>query len=60
MEKNKLATEDVKKLLFKLAIPAIIGQLISLMYNMVDRMYIGHIPDIGGDALTGVGITASN
>jgi len=59
MEKNKLATEDVKKLLFKLAVPAIIGQLISLMYNMVDRMYIGHIPDIGGDALTGVGITAS-
>lgn len=57
-EENRLGTENVKKLLFSLSIPAIIGQLISLLYNMVDRMYIGHIPEIGGDALTGVGITA--
>ncbi|WP_352404992.1 MATE family efflux transporter [Sporanaerobacter acetigenes] len=57
-EKNRLGTEDVKKLLFSLAIPAIIGQLISLLYNLVDRMYIGHIEGIGGEALTGVGVTA--
>ncbi|WP_416198466.1 MAG: Multidrug export protein MepA [Sporanaerobacter sp.] len=57
-DKNRLGTEDVKKLLFSLAIPAIIGQLVSLLYNMVDRMYIGHIKGIGGEALTGVGVTA--
>ncbi len=57
-EENKLGTENIKSLLFSLAIPAIIGQLVSLLYNMVDRMYIGHIPEIGGDALTGVGVTA--
>ena len=57
-EKNRLGTEDVKKLLFSLAIPVIIGQLISLLYNLVDRMYIGHIEGIGGEALTGVGVTA--
>jgi len=57
-EGNRLATENVKSLLFSLAIPAIIGQLVSLLYNMVDRMYIGHIPKIGGEALTGVGVTA--
>lgn len=57
-EKNRLGTENVKSLLFSLAIPAIIGQLITLVYNIVDRMYIGHIAEIGGDALTGVGVTA--
>lgn len=57
-EENVLGTKSVKKLLFSLALPAIIGQLVSLIYNLVDRMYIGHIPEIGGDALTGVGITA--
>lgn len=57
-DKNRLGTEDVKKMLFSLAIPAIIGQLISLLYNLVDRMYIGHIEGIGGEALTGVGVTA--
>lgn len=57
-KENRLGTENVKSLLFSLALPAIIGQLVSLIYNMVDRMYIGHIPEIGGDALTGVGVTA--
>ncbi|MEW8972839.1 MAG: MATE family efflux transporter [Tissierellaceae bacterium] len=57
-KENRLGVENVKSLLFSLAIPAIIGQLVSLLYNMVDRMYIGHIPEIGGDALTGVGVTA--
>ena len=57
-KENKLGTEDIKTLLISLSLPAIIGQLVSLIYNLVDRMYIGHIPEIGGDALTGVGVTA--
>lgn len=53
---NRLGTEDTKKLFFKMVIPAVIAQLITLIYNMVDRIFIGHIPEIGGLALTGIGI----
>ncbi len=52
-----LRTENVKKLLVKLAVPSITAQIINALYNMVDRMYIGHIPEVGGTALTGVGVT---
>lgn len=52
-----LGSGSVGRLLFKLSLPAIIAQLINVMYNMVDRMYIGHIPDVGASALTGVGVT---
>lgn len=52
-----LGTGSVGKLLFKLALPAILAQIINVMYNMVDRMYIGHIKDVGASALTGVGVT---
>lgn len=52
-----LGTENVRTLLFRLAIPSITAQIINALYNMVDRMYIGHIPEIGGTALTGVGVT---
>lgn len=55
---NKLGTVDVKRLFFSMALPAIVGQLVSLLYNLVDRIYIGHIPEVGGAALAGVGITA--
>ena len=51
-----LGTEPVGRLLFKLALPAITAQVINLLYNMVDRMYIGHIPDTGPAALTGMGV----
>ncbi len=54
---NKLGTMDIKKLFLSRAFPAIIGQLVSLLYNIVDRIYIGHIPEIGGKALAGIGIT---
>lgn len=54
---NKMETEKVGKLLFGMAFPAIIAQVINVLYNIVDRMYIGHIPEIGADALTGVGVT---
>ncbi|HIU76484.1 MAG TPA: MATE family efflux transporter [Candidatus Pelethocola excrementipullorum] len=52
-----LGSGSIGKLLFQLALPAIIAQIINVLYNMVDRMYIGHIPDIGATALTGMGIT---
>lgn len=51
-----LGEEPVRHLLFVLAVPAITSQLVNALYNMVDRMYIGHIPEIGASALTGVGI----
>lgn len=54
---NDLSQGHVGKLLFKLAFPAIIAQIINVLYNMIDRMYIGHIANIGDAALTGVGVT---
>lgn len=53
---NFLGTEPVGKLLLKLSIPAIAAQIINLLYNLVDRVYIGHIPNEGSLALTGVGV----
>lgn len=54
--KNFLGTEPIGKLLFKLSIPTVIAQLINMLYNIVDRIYIGHIPGNGSLALTGVGV----
>lgn len=51
-----LGTEPVGKLLFRLALPAITAQIINLLYNLVDRVYIGHMPGDGPLALTGVGV----
>lgn len=51
-----LGTEPIGKLLVKLAIPTVMAQLINMLYNVVDRIYIGHIPNIGDLALTGVGV----
>ena len=53
-----LGTENLKHLFWKLALPAIVSQLITLIYNLVDRIYIGHIEGSGGMALTGLGICA--
>ena len=50
-------TGDVKKLLLQLMIPAVVAQVVNLLYNIVDRIYIGHIPEVGDLALTGVGVT---
>ena len=55
-ESNKLGTESVGRLLFELALPAITAQVINMLYNIVDRIYIGHISGIGSLALTGVGL----
>lgn len=51
-----LGTEPVGKLLLKLALPTVAAQLINMLYNIVDRIYIGHIPKVGSLALTGVGV----
>lgn len=58
MQQNNdfLGTEPVGKLLWKLSIPAIAAQIINLLYNLVDRVYIGHMPENGSLALTGVGV----
>ena len=55
-QKNQLGEGSVGKLLWKLSLPAIVAQLVNLLYNMVDRIYIGHIPEQGDLALTGLGL----
>lgn len=55
---NPMETGSIPKLLAQLAIPAVVAQIINLLYNIVDRIYIGHIPGIGAAALTGVGLFA--
>ena len=55
-QKEFLATEPIGKLLFKLSVPTVIAQLINMLYNVVDRIYIGHMPGDGSLALTGVGV----
>ena len=54
--KEFLGTEPIGKLLFKLAVPSVIAQIVNMLYNIVDRIYIGHIPGSGSLALTGVGV----
>lgn len=53
---NNLDTDDVKGLVWRLAIPSMLAQFVSVFYSIVDRMYIGNIPQIGEIALAGVGI----
>ena len=54
--KEFLGTAPIGKLLWKLSIPTLVAQLINMLYNVVDRIYIGHIPEVGSLALTGVGV----
>lgn len=54
--RQDMGTGSVGKLLAQLAIPAVVAQIVNLLYNIVDRIYIGHMPDVGADALTGVGL----
>ena len=56
---ERLGTAPMLSLVFKMALPAIAAQMVNLLYNIVDRIYIGHIPEIGTDALAGIGITTS-
>lgn len=54
--KEMLGTAPIGKLLFKLALPTVVAQLINMLYNIVDRIYIGHMPEDGSLALTGIGV----
>lgn len=55
-EQEFLGTEPIGKLLLRLALPTVAAQMINMLYNIVDRIYIGHIPNVGALALTGVGV----
>ncbi len=55
-KETNLGKDRVGRLFFALAVPAITSQVVNALYNMVDRMYIGHIPGSGASALTGVGV----
>lgn len=56
MKTNEMGSGSIPKLLAQLAIPAVVAQIVNLLYNIVDRIYIGHISEIGASALTGVGL----
>lgn len=53
---NNLDTDDIKGLVWRLAFPSMLAQFVSVLYSIVDRMYIGNIPEIGEAALAGVGV----
>lgn len=56
---ERLGTDPMLRLIFRMALPAVAAQFVNLLYAIVDRVYIGHIPRIGTDALAGVGVTMS-
>ena len=56
MTQNPLGTEKISKLLIRFSIPAVVGMLVSALYNIVDRIFIGNAPDIGKNGLAGITI----
>lgn len=56
---KRLGTDRMLPLVFRMALPAVIAQIVNLLYNIVDRIYIGHIPGIGTQALAGIGVAGS-
>ncbi len=54
---ERLAGANLNRLMISMAIPTMVAQIINILYNLVDRIYIGHIPGVGAAALTGVGVT---
>ena len=56
---ERLGTAPMVPLVFRMVLPAVVAQLVNLLYNLVDRIYIGHIYGIGTDALAGIGVTGS-
>lgn len=56
---ERLGTDKILPLVLRMALPAVAAQLVNLLYNIVDRVYIGHIPEIGTAALAGIGVTNS-
>ncbi|MFI3324708.1 MAG: MATE family efflux transporter [Clostridia bacterium] len=55
---SHLGTQSIPKLMFNLALPAVVSQVVNMLYSIIDRMYIGHIADVGIDSLTGIGLCA--
>ena len=53
---NDLGRDDIKKLVWRIAIPSMMAQFVSVLYSIVDRMYIGNIPEAGTFALAGAGV----
>ena len=56
-EQKRLGEEKISKLLLEFSIPAVIGMIVNTLYNIIERMFIGHIPGLGNLAIAGVGIT---
>ena len=56
-QKNNLLTDSIPSLMVKMAVPSVIAQIVNVLYSVVDRIYIGHIPNASEAALTGVGVT---
>ena len=55
-KQNNLGRDNVGTLVWKIAVPSMLAQFVSVLYSVVDRMYIGNIPEIGSVALAGVGV----
>ena len=55
-QNRDMGSGSIPKLLAQLALPAVVAQMVNLLYNIVDRIYIGHMPEVGASALTGVGL----
>ena len=55
-QNRDMGSGSIPKLLAQLALPAVVAQVVNLLYNIVDRIYIGHMPEVGASALTGVGL----
>lgn len=54
---ERMATEPIGKLMASMTLPAILAQIINILYSIIDRIYIGHMEGVGANALTGVGVT---
>lgn len=54
---NDLGKDSIKRLVLRIALPSMLAQLVSVLYSIVDRMYIGHMPQAGDLALAGVGVS---
>lgn len=57
VQDSHLGSESIPRLLLRMSLPAMAAQCVNVLYNVVDRIYIGNIPVIGATALTGVGVT---
>lgn len=55
-QNRDMGSGSIPRLLAQLALPSVVAQVVNLLYNIVDRIYIGHMPEVGASALTGVGL----